>query len=641
MAFTGSASVPRPHLDFVSPTAAIPGTTNRFTIYGRNLPGGILSTNFIVDGKSLEQLALDIAMPEPQVLKDVIRGLPADVAAVPVEAMEYRLVSSNGVSNPVLISSATAQVIAEQSQNETPASAQKLQPPCEVSGQFFPADDRDWFTFEAKKGDVYWIEIFSQRLGIPSDPFVLIQRVTKNPKGEEQVADVKELYDSDPNFGGQDYKTSSLDPAWRMAVAETGTYRVEVRDLFNRSRSDPRLTYRLSIRKETPGFELVAIPTPNAPPKKDSKDVSLWAPVLRRGQTLPYRILIFRRDNYDGEITLSAEGLPSSITCVPTIVPGASNSAMLLFTAATNAQDWAGAIQIVGKGKAGFQEITSRAHGAGLVWNVGDNTIEPMQARLTREIVLSVCATDPAPVTVLAGDGKWLESSANGKVKIPIKVARAGDFTATLKLKPAGLAALDSVKELDIDNKTTSANLEIDLAKQKIAPGNYTFHLQSQVQGKYQSDADAAKKAAAEAKEAEKALPDLAAALKKADEALKAATKALSNAEAAAKKATEKLAAAASAAEKNDAPDSAKAAKDSAGQEATKTSAKLKSAQEAKVAAEKAFKAAESKSKAAETKNVAAAARAKELAEKSKPKDATVLVYSTPIQLKVLAKKEK
>jgi hypothetical protein len=314
---------------------------------------------------------------------------------------------------------------------------------------------------------------------------------------------------------------------------------------------------------------------------------------------------------------------------------------MLMFTAATNAHDWAGSIQILGTGKAGTQEIASHAHGAGLVWNVGDNTIEPVQARLTREIVLSVCASEPAPVTVLAGDGKWLEASTNGKVKIPIKVARAGDFTATLKLKPAGLAALDSVKELDIDNKTTSANLEIDLAKQKIAPGNYTFHLQSQVQGKYQSDAEAAKQAAAEAKDAEKALPDATAALKKADEALKSASKALTIAEGAAKKADEKFAAAKAAAEKNDAPDSAKAAQAAAEQEARKSAAKLKAAQETKAAAEKAFKAAEANSKAAEAKNVAAAARAKELAEKSKPKDATVLVYSTPVQLKVLAKKEK
>ena len=84
---------------------------------------------------------------------------------------------------------------------------QNLTVPCEIVGQFYPADDRDWYSFEAKKGDVYWIEIFSQRLGIPSDPFVLVQRVTKNDKGVEQVSDIKELSDSDANFGGAEYKT--------------------------------------------------------------------------------------------------------------------------------------------------------------------------------------------------------------------------------------------------------------------------------------------------------------------------------------------------------------------------------------------------------------------------------------------------
>src|SRR5439155_15206836 len=95
---------------------------------------------------------------------------------------------------------ATGPVVTEQSPNDLAAQAQKISPPCEYVGQFFPPGDRDWVTFEAKKGDVYWVEVFSQRLGLPTDPFVLIQRVTKNDKGEEKVRDVKELYDMDYNI---------------------------------------------------------------------------------------------------------------------------------------------------------------------------------------------------------------------------------------------------------------------------------------------------------------------------------------------------------------------------------------------------------------------------------------------------------
>src|SRR2546430_4165899 len=53
------------------------------------------------------------------------------------------------------------------------AQAQSISPPCEYVGQFYPARDEDWVSFEAKKGEVFWVEVFSQRLGLPSNPFVL------------------------------------------------------------------------------------------------------------------------------------------------------------------------------------------------------------------------------------------------------------------------------------------------------------------------------------------------------------------------------------------------------------------------------------------------------------------------------------
>ncbi|HUR46538.1 MAG TPA: hypothetical protein VMZ27_11735 [Candidatus Saccharimonadales bacterium] len=631
----------RPHIDFINPLAGLPGTTNKFTLHGRNLPGGTVATNLTVEGRPLEQLEVEIALPPIEMMRGKQLSTPTELAAVPLDVMEYRIHSTNGISNPVLIGAATAPLVKEEPANNTPESAQKLHPPCEVAGQFYPADDRDWYSFDAKKGDVFWVEIISQRLGVTSDPFALIQKVTKSEKGEEKVADVKELYDSEANFGGPEYRTSSRDPAWKLAVTENGTYRVEVRDLFNRAKSDPRLGYRLSIRKESPGFELVAVPAPNAPPKKDGKDVSLWSMVLRRGQTFPYKILIFRRDNFDGEITLTAEKLPASVTCAPIVVPAGATTATLLFTAATNATDWAGPIEIVGKAKAGQADLTSVSHSASLVWNVADNSLERLEARLNQEVCLSVCSFEPVPVSIVAGEGKWLEAGTNGKVKIPVKVFRNGDFNAALKLKPSGVAALDSMKELDMDSKTPSANLEIDVAKQKLAPGNYYFYLQSQIQGKYQSHAELAKKAAAEAKDAEKAAADQVAALKKAEDALKAASKALSTAEAAGKKADEKLISARTAAEKTDAPAPAQTAKTAAETDAAKAAAKVTSAREARAAAEKAVQEATAKSKTTEANNKAAAARAKELADKSKPKDATVLVYSTPIQLKILARKDK
>ena len=61
--------------------------------------------------------------------------------------------------------------------NNQPAEAQKITLPCDIAGSFFPAADVDTFEFTAKKGETWWVEVASERLGLTTDPFVLVQHV--------------------------------------------------------------------------------------------------------------------------------------------------------------------------------------------------------------------------------------------------------------------------------------------------------------------------------------------------------------------------------------------------------------------------------------------------------------------------------
>src|SRR5207249_11670416 len=107
-----------PHIDFIFPPAGIPGSRSQFVIYGRNLPTGAMATEFKIDGKPLEQLPVEIELPtEPAgrqrlSVSTVVR--PADVVN---DGIEYRLNGPQGVSNPVLLSFATAPVVVEQEPN--------------------------------------------------------------------------------------------------------------------------------------------------------------------------------------------------------------------------------------------------------------------------------------------------------------------------------------------------------------------------------------------------------------------------------------------------------------------------------------------------------------------------------------------
>ena len=69
--------------------------------------------------------------------------------------------------------------------------------------------------------------------------------------------------------------------------------------------------------------------------------------------------------------------------------------------------------------------------------------------------------------------------------EIPLRITRRGEFTEALKLKAAGIAAIDALKEIDVDAKATSATTTIDLKTVKIPVGTYTIYLSAQTKGKY------------------------------------------------------------------------------------------------------------------------------------------------------------
>ena len=631
-----------PRVDFIFPPAGLAGTTNLFTLYGRNLPGGKPSTNFSIAGRPLEQFAVQIAIP-PVAASREGAGLqvsgsfaPASTlpASAPIEAFEYCHPAPGGPANPVHISIATAPVVLEAEPNDKPAQEQKISPPCEVAGQFFPASDADLFGFDARKADVLWIEVISQRLGLPTDPLLVIQRVTKNEKGEEQTSDVSEIYDQDTNIGDREFNTASRDPVARFEAKEDGAYRITVRDLFGRTHASPRHVYRLAVRKESPDFRLVAMAI--APKfKADAKDIPVGVPLLRRGETLPVRVIVFRRDGFNGEIDLSIENPPSGLRFDGDRIDAGKNSDIILLTATEDAPAFAGPIRLAGKATIGGKEVVRIASGGTMLFPVGSTDTERPEARVTRDFTLAICDQEFAPVSVAPAESKNWEAVANGKLEVPLRVTRRGEFNAALKLKPQGPGVAEALKEFEIDGKATNATFKLDLAALKLAPGSYVFAVQGPTTGKYRNNPEAASAADAAAKDAEKLAGDVAAAARKAAEDFEKAAKAATEAEGATKASNEKLAAAKATCEKSPDDEKAKADREAAQKSADEAAAKLNSAIEARSAAEKSKTDTEAKSKDAVAQKEQTAKRAKELNEKAKPRDANFMVCSTPIAVKV------
>ena len=458
-----------PYVDFVQPISG--GPKSRFAVFGRNLPGGK-----VVDEKvqpALEHIEVELAAGDPALTRP-LSTMPAQAG---LDLFDYHLRHERGVSDAVLLRLPTSDVLAEQEPNNTAATARKLIVPCEVAGRFLPNGDRDWFSFEAKKGDVYWVEVISQRLGLPTDPLVIVQRA-----GTNGATDVLELNDSPANIGGAEFNTTHRDPSGRWEVKEDGAYLVQVRDLFTQPQRTPALVYQLVIRKPSPDFRLVALSL--APlPKKDAKDVPVATTSLRRGETMALKVLALRRDGFDGAIELAVENLPKGVFASPGRIEAGKNSGLLLLHASGGAAGSAEFVKIRGTASVGGTNLTREARATSLTWPVSDAATEPAFSRVGANCVVSVME-ETFPLRLSAAEDKTWETAAGSKIKIPLKLERDGEFTASWKLKPVGVAGLEPMKEFDFDPKSTNAVCEIDLGQQKLAPGSYTFALQGLAVGR-------------------------------------------------------------------------------------------------------------------------------------------------------------
>ncbi|MCF7762672.1 MAG: PPC domain-containing protein, partial [Verrucomicrobia bacterium] len=508
-----------PWIDFVVPAAGAPGSTALYQIHGRNLPGSIPS-EYTVNGNPLETLEVEIRLPQESEPGRTGRFL-REPASLPLVGVPYRHRfggETARISNPVFIGLARDPVVIEQEPNDNPESANRVPVPCEVSGRLFPANDRDWVGFDATKGEVFWIEIQSHRLGRPTNPFVLVQRVKPGGEGGSSYVDVQELYQSDTNAGGREFDTRSRDPQWRFQVGEEGSYRVEVRDLFRHSGADARLEYRLVIRRENPGFDLVAMPV--SPGPADRKDVPQWTPFIRKGGNLPVRVVAMRRDGFDGEILVNAEGLPPGVSCREAIVPPGETSATLMLSAEEGASGYAGPVRIVGRGRVGDVEQVREASGAGVIWTVGDYNAESVKSRSTREVVLGVSEVEAAPIEIRVEPATLRESWVGGVLEIPVTVIRRGDFNGEIKMLAGGDSRIAKLREFQVKAGETNAMTQLNLTDLKVPVGEFTFHFFGQTNGKYQrASADRVATLEAAVKTAEEAGDEEA--TKKAREALK------------------------------------------------------------------------------------------------------------------------
>ncbi len=396
--------------------------------------------------------------------------------------------------------------------------AQKITLPCDIGGAFYPAADVDTFEFTAKKGEIWWVEVASERLGLNTDPFVLVQQVK-----DGKFTDVAELYDIAPpmkvtsngySYDGPPYDAGSPDVMGKFEIKEDGTYRLQVRDLFGGTRTDANNVYRLIVRQAAPDFALAAWAVHMT--LRNGDRASLSKPMaLRQGDARAFEVAVQRRDGFDGEIEISMENLPQGISATGLKIGKGKTYGHLILTAADNAPRGFGLAKITGKAVIGGKEVMRPVRVASMEWSVKDAKGEIPAARLMADIPVSVTDSEQAPLTIALAEDKVFEAKAGEILKIPLKLTWRNEFNGTsIKVKAYG-EGFSAIKEFDIPLKAATHELALNLTELKIAPGDYSFALQSLGICKYRYNPAAVPLAEAEQKKAEQLLTAAAAEAKK------------------------------------------------------------------------------------------------------------------------------
>lgn len=480
--------------------------------------------------------------------------------------------------------------IAEAEPNNKHEQAQKVSLPLHVTGRFYPAADVDTFEFTAKKGEEWWVEVVSERLGLPTDPFVLVQYINEQ---DGKLTDVAELNDIKPpmkpssngySYDGPPYNAGSADVLAKVTIKNDGLHRLQIRDLFGGTRSIKRHQYRLIVRRAQPDFTVAAwalhMNLRNGDRNALSKPIA-----LRNGRTMAFEVVTVRRDGFEGEIQLGVEGLPKGMSARGFAIPAKKNRGILTVSAADNAPRSLGTATIFATAKIGDQEVRRPVRLASMKWPVTNARNDIPAPRLFADAPVSVGGAEGSPITIRAREDKVFEARKGAKLTIPLQLVRRGEFSgANISLKAFGSGFEKCA--FDAPLKADQHDAELDLAALRIPEGEHTIAFYGRAVAKYKYNEAALILAEAEKARAEADAKKIAAKAKKLTDAAKAAPA------------------------------------------------------EKKVQADEAAKKAAAEQKAAEKASAAAASRFKAASSRSRSKDIVDIFVSEPIRIRVLPAKK-
>jgi hypothetical protein len=412
--------------------------------------------------------------------------LPIPPAGAGLDGCSYRL-PGRPTSNPIQLGLTTLPLVREQEPNDQLTGAPLVELPVEIAGQFERPGDQDVFRFHAQAGQTLWLDAIADRQGGRADPVLIVQRITTCPSGEEQIAALASADDDGRSLNQHAFDTRSADPQLRVDIREDGWYQALLRDRYWESRGGPEFCYRLRIHAGAPDFRVVAVP--GAPQQSQIAPLS-----LRRGDRQAITFYAFRRDGFDGPISITPVNLPAGIACEEVqIDPGAALGTAIL-SAAEDAVPGPAELQFRATAPGPEGGLLSHpVRGATVLW--GAQGVSPALCRVVDHLTLAVMH-EAAPWQ-LAGGTKEIQAWQGSSAVLPVSLQRRGDCQDAVRLHVQNLPEQASIDGPAVIPREVAAG-EVRLAVRETAPpGRYQLLVQGEADVSYRRNPQAAERAQA------------------------------------------------------------------------------------------------------------------------------------------------
>jgi hypothetical protein len=444
-----------PQIENAFPSAVVPGEKTKLVLLGRNLPGAKPAPEWQVQGQALEQMTTFVTVPADPFFTFINHPASPSVNARGVQVWPTSL---KDALNPLTLFPADAPVTLDREPNDSAETAQAIVLPTVISGRFDKAGDADWYSFTAKAGDAFAVDLLCERLGFPGDPFVIFF----DAKGNEVAA-----FD-DHGINRNSLAQANRDPLGTFRAPANGTYRVFVQERYRNGGA--RYQYVLRLARIAPDFYPVVFhETPSDPS----------CPVVRQGGSAFYELCLNRRD-FNGPVTIEAEGLPPGVTCPPVHVSPQSQFAAIVFTAAVDAPEWSGAVRLKARATSDGKKLEREVRCSQRRWPIANiNT-----SVVVRQVCLAV--RDKAPYGLKLPSKTT--AAAGGTVEFPVTLVRhwpafKGSVQVTGLELPPGLG----LPTVTVPADKTEVKAKLTLAK-NVPAGEYSLVVRGDAQVPFSRD---------------------------------------------------------------------------------------------------------------------------------------------------------